>query len=61
MCQSKKDKLIDQIFKDIDIPFMDMDRCAWCGGYDTMQTYIKQDGKFIHICEQCVDKYCKRG
>lgn len=38
-----------------DIPFMDMDVCYNCGGYDTIQTYVqKENGKWIHVCEKCL-------
>lgn len=38
-----------------DIPFMDMDVCCNCGGYDTIQTYVqKENGKWIHVCEKCL-------
>lgn len=55
--KSKIEKTVDEITHSIDIPFMEMDRCYTCGGYDTMQVYVTYKGKFVHICEKCYDKF----
>lgn len=40
--------------------FLDLDFCALCGGYDTIQSYIPlgecEDGikRFFHVCEKCL-------
>ena len=34
----------------------DLDLCTYCGGYDTIQSYIPLDEEhtiFIHVCEKC--------
>lgn len=46
-------KINDVLQKFVDTPFMQMDVCCHCGGYDTIQTYVEYKGKFIHICEKC--------
>lgn len=40
-------------------PFLALDFCTLCGGYDTIQTYIpwkKKDNMTIHfhVCEKCL-------
>lgn len=54
MRKSKKQITIEKLIASFDIPFMDMDRCQICNGYDTIQTYVTYKGKWIHICEKCL-------
>lgn len=55
MKKSNKQKFVEKLIESFDIPFMDMDRCQICNGYDTIQTYIKKEnGVWIHICEKCL-------
>lgn len=41
-------------------PFLALDFCTLCGGYDTIQTYIPlkkdKDGVqiYFHVCEKCM-------
>lgn len=51
--RDKIDKFIDNI---MNIPFADMDRCMICDRYDTIQTYIKYNNRWIHVCEECYNK-----
>lgn len=37
----------------------DLDLCSYCGGYDTIQSYIplnEEHTLFIHVCEKCAAK-----
>lgn len=54
--KTKLNSLYGKMVTDLlDIPFMEMDVCCNCGGYDTIQTYIqKENGKWIHVCEKCL-------
>lgn len=53
----KQENFLQQIKECISTPFNEMEFCQLCGGYDTIQIYYKVEGRAIHVCEKCHDKY----
>lgn len=61
MKKSKERITVEELVTSFNVPFMDMDRCQICDGYDTIQTYIQlENRRWIHVCEKCLKEILKK-
>lgn len=49
---------IEEFCEQYNVPFLALDFCNLCDGYDTIQSYIMDEtGLTFHVCEKCATKY----